>query len=43
MREANLAAKGLKSRITADGVGAPQAYPKGSNADVLASNHPAPE
>ncbi len=36
MREANLAAKGLKSIITANEVGVPQVYPKGSNANILA-------
>lgn len=36
MREANLAAKGLKSTITANGVGIPQVYLNGSNIDILA-------
>jgi hypothetical protein len=36
MREANLAAKGLKSTITANGVGVLQAPPEGSNASMLA-------
>jgi hypothetical protein len=35
MREANLAAKGLKSTITANGVRVPQVYPNGSNVDIL--------
>lgn len=36
MREANLAAKGLKSIITASGVGVPQVYRKRSNVNTLA-------